>query len=52
LPSPNQKIKTLAAWGRGCAARIGDDVLDGAATNAGRLWYISAAQLATLPNLP
>ena len=31
---------------------IGDDVLDGAATNSGRIWYISAAQLATLPALP
>jgi hypothetical protein len=31
---------------------IGDDVLDGAGTNSGRIWYISAADLATLPALP
>ena len=31
---------------------IGDDTSDGAINNAGRIWYISAAQLATLPALP
>ena len=31
---------------------IGDDTSDGAINNAGRLWYISAGALATLPNLP
>jgi len=31
---------------------IGDDTTDGVATNSGRIWYISAAQLATLPALP
>jgi hypothetical protein len=31
---------------------IGDDTSDGAFNNAGRLWYISAETLATLPNLP
>jgi hypothetical protein len=31
---------------------VGDDASDGAINFRGRLWYISAAQLATLPNLP
>jgi hypothetical protein len=31
---------------------IGDDTSDGALNFSGRLWYISAAQLATLPALP
>jgi hypothetical protein len=31
---------------------IGDDAADGAINFQGRLWYISAAQLATLSNLP
>lgn len=31
---------------------IGDDTSGGTANNAGRLWYISAAQLATLPTFP
>jgi hypothetical protein len=31
---------------------IGDDASDGAFNFQGRLWYISAAQLATLPDLP
>ncbi len=31
---------------------IGDDTSDGAANFSGRIWYISASQLATLPNLP
>jgi hypothetical protein len=31
---------------------IGDDASDGGINFQGRLWYISAAQLATLPSLP
>ncbi len=31
---------------------IGDDTSDGAFNNAGRLWYISAGSLSTLPSLP
>ncbi len=31
---------------------IGDDASDGASNFQGRVWYISAAQLATLPSLP
>jgi hypothetical protein len=31
---------------------VGDDTSEGAIHNSGRLWYISAANLATLPSLP
>jgi hypothetical protein len=31
---------------------IGDDTSDGNLNFTGRLWYISAAALATLPSLP
>ena len=31
---------------------VGDDASDGAINNAGRLWYISAGSLSTLPSLP
>ncbi len=31
---------------------IGDDTSGGTAINSGRVWYISAARLATLPAFP